>query len=94
MELYEGKDIMAHMEHVKPFGATTATVTQITQPHHRTRRRVIADSWFGSVRSTVELLKKGLYSIMLVKIAHKQFPSCLLGQRNLERGSASLTLLQ
>ena len=33
---------MAHMEHVKPFGATTATVTRITQPHHRTRRRVIA----------------------------------------------------
>ena len=38
MELYEGKDIMAHMEHVKPFGATTATVIQITQPYHSIRR--------------------------------------------------------
>ena len=86
MELYERKDIVAHMEHVKPFGATTATVIRITQPYHSIRRRVIADSWFGSVKSAVELLKKGLYSIMLVKTAHKQFPRCLLGQSTLERG--------
>ena len=94
MELYEAKDIMAHKEHVRPFRATTATVICLTQPCHSTRRRVIADSWFGSVKSAVELLKNGLYSIMLVKTAHKQFPRCLLGQSTLERGSGLLTLLQ
>ena len=74
MELYEGKDIMAHEEHVKLFRATTATVIHLTQPYYSAGRRVIAGSWFGSVKSAVELLKNGLYSIMLVKTTLKQFP--------------------
>ena len=86
MELYEGKGIMAHKEHVKPFGVTTATMIRLAQPYHSTGRRVIADSWFGSVKSAVELLKNGLYTIMLVKTAHEQFPGRLLGQSTLEEG--------
>ena len=58
----------------------------LTQPYDSTRKRVIADSWFGSVKSAVQLLKKGLHSIMLVKTAHKQFSMCLLGQKTLEMG--------
>ena len=58
---------------------------QLTQTHHSTGRRVIADSWFGLVKSAVELLKMDLYSIILVKTAHKQFPRHLLGQRTIER---------
>ena len=77
---------MAHKEHVKPFRATTATVIHLTQPYHNTRRRVIADSWFSSMKSAVELLKNGLYSVMLVKTAHNQFTRCLLGQSTLGRG--------
>ena len=77
---------IASKEHVKPFGATLATVFRLTQPYHSTGKRVIADSWFGSVKSAVELLKEGLYSIMLVKTACKQFPRCLVGQSTLERG--------
>ena len=77
---------IASKEHVKPFGATLATVFRLTQPYHSTGKRVIADSWFGSVKSAVELLKEGLYSIMLVETACKQFPRCLVGQSTLERG--------
>ena len=86
MGLYEGKDIMAAKDYVKPFGATTATTLPLTQPYHGTGKRVIADSWFDLVKSTAELLKRGLYSIMLVKTVHKQFPRQLLEENNLERG--------
>ena len=58
MELYEGKDL---------------TIC-LTGPYHGSYRRVVADSWFGSVKSAVELRKCGLFSIMLVKVAHKNFP--------------------
>ena len=58
----------------------TATVIWLTKPYYNTRRRVIADSWFSSVKSAVELLKRGLYGIMLVKTAHNQFSKHLLGQ--------------
>ena len=47
---------------------------------------VVADSWFGSVKSAVELQKRGLFSIMLVKTAHKNFPQTLLGEACLQRG--------
>ena len=65
MELYEGKDIMAAKDYVKLFGATTTTTLRLTQVYHGTGKKVIADSWFGSVKSAVELLKRGLYSIMV-----------------------------
>ena len=55
MELYEGKDIMAAKYYLKPFGATTATALRLTQPYHGTGKRVIADCWFGSVKSAVEV---------------------------------------
>ena len=53
---------------------------QLTQSYQSTGRAFIANSWRNLVKCTVELLKKGLYSIMLVKTAHKQFPRHLLGQ--------------
>ena len=58
----------------------TATVIWLTKPYYNTRRRVIADSWFSSVKSAVELLKRGLHGIMLGKTAHNQFSKHLFGQ--------------
>ena len=50
-------------------------------------RIVVGDSWFGSVKSCVELWNNnGLYSIMLVKTAHKKYPQELLWGSNIERG--------
>ena len=75
LELYEGKDIMPGKDHVCEYGATTAMTLHLTEPYHGSGRCVIADSWFGSVKCASELLRRGLYSIMLVKTAHKYFPN-------------------
>ena len=41
---------MCDRKYVKEFGATTATTTWLTEAYHGSGGRVIADSWFGSVR--------------------------------------------
>ena len=51
-----------------------------------TGRIVVADSWFGSVKSAIALMKKGLYANMLVKTAHKGFPRNQLSEKSLSRG--------
>ena len=67
MELYEGKDLMKNK-------------IRLNRPYHGSGRRVVADSWFGSVKSAVELRKRGLFSLMLVKTTHKKFPRTPLGE--------------
>ena len=86
MELYEGTDLMKNKDHVQEYGATTATTLCLIRPYHGSGRRVVADSWSSSVKSAVELRKRGLFSIMLVKTAHKNFPRTLLGEACLQRG--------
>ena len=49
LELYEGKDIMKDK-----FGATAATTIRLTKPYHGTSKQVIADSWFGSLKTTTD----------------------------------------
>ena len=58
---------------------------QLTEAYHGSGRRVIADSWFGSVKCAKALMERGLYLIMLVKTAYKDFPRELLSQNNLQR---------
>ena len=86
LELYEGKESMAYKTHVKEYGATAATTLRLMQPYHGSGRCLVAGSWFGSVKSAVELRKRRLYSIMIVKTAHRNFPRLLLGEPNLQRG--------
>ena len=75
LELYEGRDYMKDKEYVKEFGATTATCLRLTEHWKNSGRVVVADSWFGSVKSAVKLYKiNGLYSNMLVKTAFKEYP--------------------
>ena len=85
LELYEGRDIMSKKEYVQEYGATTATTFHLTESYHGSGRRVIADSWFGSVKCAVALMKRCLYSIMLVKTAHKDYPRQLMAQSTLEK---------
>ena len=47
---------------------------------------VIVDSWFGSVKTAIALKQSGLYSIMIVKTAHKRFPREALDFHGLEIG--------
>jgi len=93
LELNEGRQRMQEKEFVPEYGATTATVLRLTKDFQGTGRTVIADSyWFGSVKSAAELMKVGLYSIMVVKTAHKNFPRELLNETELERGECGLHL--
>ena len=77
---------LGRKDHVREYGATTATILHLTEPYHGSGRCVIADSWFGSVKCASELMRQGLYSIMLVKTAHKDFPRQLLGEEPLQHG--------
>ena len=72
LELCKGKEPMSTKEFVKPFGATTTI--RLTQPYHGGGRRVIADSWFSSVKCASKLVKRVLNCIMLAKTAHKDYP--------------------
>ena len=80
MELYEGKDYM------KEYGAIVATTLQLTAPYHGTGHCIIAENWFGSVKTAWVFSKHMLYSIMLVKTAHKDLPHLYLCENVLDRG--------
>ena len=86
LELYEGKDIISGKDHVREYGTTTSTTLCLTQPYHCSATCIIPDSRFGSVKSASELMRQGLYSTMLVKTAHKDFHSQLLGEEPLQHG--------
>ena len=74
LEKNENKDIMACKEGVDEHGATTACTLRLTTPYHGSGRVVFGDSWFGSIKTAVELKKVGLHSTLMVKTAHKKFP--------------------
>lgn len=74
MEINEGKDSMIEKKLQKELGAGTATVVRLTEPWHGTGRIVLGDSWFGSVNTAVQLKKRGLYFIGMVKTATRNYP--------------------
>ena len=84
--VYEGKDVMQEKEHVSDYGATCATTLRLTESYHGTGRIVVADSWFGSVKTAIALKKSGLYSAMVVKTAHKRYPREHLNAHQLAMG--------
>ena len=86
LELYEGQELMAEKEFVDEYGATTATTLRLAVAYHGTGRIIVANSWFGSLKTAIALMKHGLYCNMLVKTAHKGFPREFLNQTDLSRG--------
>lgn len=51
-----------------------ATTLRLVKNWFGSQRRIIGDSWFGSVACAIELRMRGLYSTLTVKTAHKGFP--------------------
>ena len=74
IKMYEGKEVMQEKDHVAMSGATGTTTLCFTSDIHRIGIIVIADSWIESVKTAISLKECGLYSAMLVKRAHRQFP--------------------
>ena len=87
MEINEGKEIMHSKEFFHEHGASIATTLRLLKPFFGSGKTLVADSWFGSVRNAVELMQKGIYSIMVVKTAHKFYPEELKALHLSERGS-------
>jgi hypothetical protein len=73
-EVYEGKGAMAVKEYCDRFGKSIALTLRLTKPFHSTGRVLIADSWFGSVACAIALFNKGIYAVMNVKTATKNYP--------------------
>ena len=86
LEMYKGKDDTALKEHIGKYGATCATTLRLTDNIHGSGRIVIAGSWFGSVKTAIALKERGLYSVMVVKTAHKRYPRKKLAEHDLSMG--------
>lgn len=74
MEINDGQEEMKNKKWQKDFGAGTATTLRLTEPWHGTGRIVVGDSWFGSVKTSVELHKRGLHFLGMVKTAYRNYP--------------------
>ena len=51
-----------------------ALTLRMTENYHNTGRVLIADSWFGSVACAIALFRVGLFCVMNVKTATKNYP--------------------
>lgn len=73
-EVCEGKDIDRTKPFAESLGVTSATTLRVAQPYWSKGMVLYADSWFGSLKTAAELLGRGMYSIMNVKVATRGYP--------------------
>ena len=82
-EVYEGKTAMETKDYCaeqkmklgdKGPWKSVALTLRLVQPWFNTGRVLIADSWFGSVPCILALYSVGLFAVMMVKTAHKDYP--------------------
>ena len=71
----------------------TKLVLKLTMPWWRTDRVVCADSYFASVQTAKELLKKGLRFVGVVKTATSEYPMAHLQSQELEERGDRYALL-
>lgn len=77
-EVYEGKDAMAKKEFNDVYPKSIALTLRMLKPFFSSGRVLIADSWFGSVACALALFKHGIFAVMNVKTAHKDYPKAEL----------------
>ena len=70
----EGKERQANKSLQAELGEGTAIVLRLCEAYFGTARIVHADIAFSSVKTTLELLSRGLYFVGIVKTAHKEYP--------------------
>ena len=59
---------------------------RLLEPWFFTLRIVVADSWFGGVRTAEELKERLLFCVMSVKTAHKGYPKAQMKELLKKRG--------
>ena len=80
-ELTMKRQRMDLLPYVSELSATCACTPRLVEPWFHSRRIVVGDSWFGSVRTCLELMRKGLFSVFAIKTGHKNFPKQTLIDR-------------
>lgn len=76
LELYEGSDTMSQKDYVKSHGATAATTLQITESYHGSGCHVIANNWFGSVKTAVSYQNVDFTVLCWLKLPRATFHIC------------------
>ena len=66
-EIVEGAEEDASKEYNEQWGKSTGCTLRLTKPWHGKSRIIIGDSWFGSYRCAVALLKHGCFTVANVK---------------------------
>jgi hypothetical protein len=59
-------------------GKSTGCTLRLVKPWWNTGRIVLGDSWFGSLKTAIALLTKGLFCILNIKTGHAYFPKTIL----------------
>lgn len=72
-------------------GARTATTLRLTENDHGSGRIVVGDDWFGSVKTAVELSRRGLYFLGMVKVATRNYPIKYLKENCPQQRGATVT---
>lgn len=85
-EIVEGAEIDEKKKYVDKWGKSTATTMRLVERWQGSSRILIGDSWFGSYKTAVALLKMGIFFVGNVKTAHKLFPKTLLKSKLKNRG--------
>ncbi|OQR88090.1 hypothetical protein ACHHYP_07563 [Achlya hypogyna] len=82
IEIMEGKERQKMKAYADKHNDGTAVALRLTQDYNGTKRTVIGDSAFASVRTLVALWERGLYFMGHVKTAHCGYPKTILEQWN------------
>jgi hypothetical protein len=77
LEIMEGR-VRNQSKAYEDLGLCTAVSLRLTEPFHHSNWVLARDSAFSSVKTAIELKKRGLFYDGCVKTAHKEFPKhCL-----------------
>ncbi|KAK3258694.1 hypothetical protein CYMTET_32271 [Cymbomonas tetramitiformis] len=76
VELQEGKDRDRLKNYVREYGATTAFALRLVDAMNLVGKgkKLIMDSWFGSVKASALLLERGTFLVAIVKTNTKFYP--------------------
>ena len=75
---------MPSTEFHRELGATTACTVRMGQRHKASRPPGAAagglkgDSWFGSVKTAIELLRRGQEGVFQIKTGHRSYPKVFI----------------
>ena len=92
LELMEGKSPCEAKEFATELGAGTSTCLRLSRPWWGTNRILCGDSAFASLKTAVQLRKRGLHFSGVVKTAYLHFPLKFLNKVELNEPSDCATV--